>query len=182
MSAFGGDSEMTSSPVRIEVRGLAAGYDGRRVLGDVDFSALQGERVALLGPNGGGKTTLIRTLSGELEPLDGSVQLTDRIGSVPQGDVGRSDWPVTALDLAICGTLDALPWWRVPGRSERQSAIEALEAVGLADRAGTQYGELSGGQRRRARVAAALSGGAHIPLMACVRGLASCVGRTSICR
>ncbi|MEI7888730.1 MAG: metal ABC transporter ATP-binding protein [Actinomycetes bacterium] len=147
------------------VEEMVAGYGGTPVLTGVDFVAAPGERVALLGPNGGGKTTLIRTLQGELSPISGTFSLDGQMGHVPQKSTGRNDWPVTTLDVAICGTLDGLPWWRVPGKTQRRSARQALEAVGLGDRSSTPYGELSGGQQRRAQVAAALAGGASILLL-----------------
>lgn len=149
----------------VTVEELNAGYDGVTALRGVDFTAMAGERIALLGPNGGGKSTLIRTLSGELTPISGAFNATERIGTVSQRDSARSDWPATALDVAICGTLDSLPWWRVPRRSQRTAALAALEAVGLKDIAGKRFGELSGGQRRRAQVAAALAGGAKVLLL-----------------
>ena len=150
---------------RVSAHSLSAGYDGNAVLTDMNFSVGPGQRVALLGPNGGGKSTLIRTLSGELEPIRGDFTLDRGVGLVPQGDSGRLDWPATALDVAICGTLDTLPWWKRPGRKQRAAAAEALDAVGLSEQAGVKFGDLSGGQRRRARIAAALAGGGEILLL-----------------
>ena len=145
--------------------GLDCGHEGRLALGGVDFSAEQGVRVALLGPNGGGKSTLIRTLSGEIPPLAGSFALSGRPGVVPQHDPGRKDWPATALDVVTCGTLGNVPWWRPPGRAERHSALAALAAVGLEHLASVPYGDLSGGQRRRTQIAAALAGGSRVLLL-----------------
>jgi len=156
----------TGSQASVSALGLDAGYDGTTIaLSSVSFKAMPGDRVALLGPNGGGKTTLIKTLSGELAPINGNFTLTGPAGLVPQHDPIHKDWPATTLDLAICGTLGSLPWWRVPLRAERKRALAALEAVGLADRAATLCGELSGGQRRRAQIAAALAGGSKILML-----------------
>ena len=149
----------------VSAKSLSAGYEGTAVLTGVDFSVTSGQRVALLGPNGGGKSTLIRILSGELEPISGSVNVEGRIGLVPQGDSGRLDWPATAFDVAVCGTLESLPWWRRPGRAQRHAALEALKSVGLQDQQHVRFGDLSGGQRRRARIAAALAGGGEILLL-----------------
>jgi len=149
----------------VRVDRLDAGYDGESFLNGVDFAAQAGQRIALLGPNGGGKSTLIKTLSGELTPIAGTFSLDGAPGVVPQHDPGRHDWPATTLDLALCGTLASLPWWKTPGRAQRTKALEALQAVGLGERANVLYGELSGGQRRRAQVAAALAGGSRVLLL-----------------
>jgi ABC-type Mn2+/Zn2+ transport system ATPase subunit len=135
---------------------LAVGYDGVPVLTGVKFAAQPGERIAVLGPNGGGKTTLFRALLGELVPLSGTVDVRARCALVAQTERSRLDFPVTALDVAQMGTVARLPWWRRPGRAEREQALEALDAVGLADQAGRSFGDLSGGQRQRVLIARAL--------------------------
>jgi ABC-type Mn2+/Zn2+ transport system ATPase subunit len=144
---------------------LAVGYDGTPVLTDVDFAAHPGERIAVLGPNGGGKTTLFRALLGELAPLSGTVEVSTRAAIVAQTERSRLDFPVTALDVAQMGTVPRLPWWRRPGRAEREQALEALAAVGLADQAGRSFGDLSGGQRQRVLIARALVQDAQLLLL-----------------
>jgi ABC-type Mn2+/Zn2+ transport system ATPase subunit len=145
--------------------GLAAGYGGGAVLTDVTFEAEAGQRIAVLGPNGGGKTTLFRTLLGELRPLTGSLVRPERVGVVPQTERSRLDFPVSALDVALMGTISTLPWWKRPSRSDRERARRALEDVGLADRADRTFGDLSGGQRQRVLVARALVQDAPVLLL-----------------
>jgi ABC-type Mn2+/Zn2+ transport system ATPase subunit len=140
----------------VEAAGLAAGYGGRAVLEGVTFSVPRGARVGVLGPNGGGKTTLFRLLLGELQPLRGTLAVNARTGTVPQTERARLDYPVTAFDVALMGTLGRLPWWRRPGRADRRRAREALALVGLDDLASASFGELSGGQRQRVFIARAL--------------------------
>ena len=106
----------------IEAEGLAAGYDGAAAISGVDFSLRGGQTLALLGPNGGGKTTLLRALLGELPPLAGTLRVAATCGIVPQTERSRLDYPVSALDVALMGTLSRLPWWRRPGRREREAA------------------------------------------------------------
>jgi ABC-type Mn2+/Zn2+ transport system ATPase subunit len=151
--------------VPLSTRDLAASYGGPVVLSDVTFDAEQGERIGVLGPNGGGKSTLFRVLLGELRPLRGSLRRPPRLGFVPQTERSRLDYPVSALDVALMGTLSRVPWWRPVGRSERRAALAALERVGLAALAGEQFGELSGGQRQRVLVARALVQDAPVLLL-----------------
>jgi len=149
----------------IEARELAAGYDGRPAISGVSFALRAGERMALLGPNGGGKTTLLRALLGELAPLTGELEVRARCATVPQTERSQLDYPVSALDVAAMGALSRLPWWRRPGRHERASALAALRRVGLGDRAGETFGELSGGQRQRVLIARSLVQEARILLL-----------------
>jgi ABC-type Mn2+/Zn2+ transport system ATPase subunit len=149
----------------LSVEGLTVGYGGPPVLDDVRFAARAGDRIAVLGPNGGGKTTLFRALLGELRPTGGSVRRPLRIGVVPQTERSRLDFPVSALDVALMGALSTLPWWRRPGRGERERARAALAAVGLGDLAPRSFGDLSGGQRQRVLVARALVQDAPVLLL-----------------
>src|SRR5207244_7061021 len=102
---------------------LAASYGGPVVLSGVTFDAEQGERIGVLGPNGGGKSTLFRVLLGELRPLRGLVRRPARLGFVPQTERSRLDYPVSALDVALMGTLSRVPWWRPVGRAARRAAL-----------------------------------------------------------
>jgi ABC-type Mn2+/Zn2+ transport system ATPase subunit len=126
------------------------------VIEAVSFAVEPGRRVAVLGPNGGGKTTLFRVLLGELDPMRGSLEVRARCGYVPQTERSRLDYPVSALDVALMGTLTRIPWWRRVENKERGRAREALRAVGLESEADTRFGALSGGQRQRVLVARAL--------------------------
>ena len=147
------------------VENLAAGYGGPPVIIGVSFELQAGERIGVLGPNGGGKSTLFHALLGELEPIAGTIALGARVGFVPQTERSRLDYPVSALDVALMGTLSRVPWWRPLGRHERHHALAALDRVGLAGVAHEQFGELSGGQRQRVFVARALVQDAPILLL-----------------
>jgi ABC-type Mn2+/Zn2+ transport system ATPase subunit len=156
---------MSAPRILVEARGVVAGYGGKPAVEGLTFTVAAGERIALLGPNGGGKTTLLRTLLGQLEPLAGELRVSARRGVVPQTERSRLDFPVTALDVAMMGTLSGLPWWRRPGRAERRAARSALEAVGLHDLGGAAFGELSGGQRQRVLIARGLVQDAELLLL-----------------
>jgi ABC-type Mn2+/Zn2+ transport system ATPase subunit len=144
---------------------LAVGYGGHPVLSSVTFELDVGRRVGLVGPNGGGKTTLFRAILGELPPLHGSVRVSARVGYVPQIQRSRLDYPVSALDVALMGSLSRLPWWRRPGRTERARAGRELRAVGMEQLADAPFGELSGGQQQRVLIARALVQDARLLLL-----------------
>jgi ABC-type Mn2+/Zn2+ transport system ATPase subunit len=149
----------------VRTEGLAAGYGATPVLTDVSFALHAGERMGVLGPNGGGKTTLLRVLLGELAPMAGTLTAPARFAVVPQTERSRLDFPVSALDVALMGSISTLPWWRRPGRAQRRAARAALAAVGLGEQADATFGDLSGGQRQRVLVARALVQDARVILL-----------------
>ena len=150
----------------VHVDGLAVSYGGPSpVLDGVEFSLGMGTSLCVLGPNGGGKTTLFRALTGELAPLHGTVRVDGRPAYLAQTERTRLDFPVSALDVALMGSLATGRWWLPPRRAERAGALDALARVGLADRAGVRFGELSGGQRQRVLLARALVQDARVMLL-----------------
>jgi len=143
--------------VNVAATDLRGGYArGSDVLGGVTFAVAPGEIAAVLGPNGGGKTTLFRALLGELPYRTGAVTLAGRPAYVPQTDDARLDFPVSAHDVALMGAYGRTPWYRRVARADRERADAALARVGLADRAQARFGTLSGGQRQRVLIARAL--------------------------
>jgi manganese/iron transport system ATP-binding protein/manganese/zinc/iron transport system ATP- binding protein len=142
-------------PVLVE--GLNGGYTaGADVLTGVSFALEAGTIAAVLGPNGGGKTTLFRAMLGELPLRRGVVSLAGRPAYVPQTDRTRLDFPVNALDVVLMGAYGRTPSWRRLARVDREAARASLDRVGLADRARRRFGALSGGQRQRVLIARAL--------------------------
>jgi ABC-type Mn2+/Zn2+ transport system ATPase subunit len=124
---------------------LAGGYvPGRDAISGVAFALEAGEAAAVLGPNGGGKTTLFRALLGELPVRRGTVELAGRPAYVPQTDRARLDFPVSALDVAEMGAYGRTPFYRRLARADRAAAAAALERVGLAGEARESFGTLSG--------------------------------------
>jgi len=156
---------VTGGPPALQVSGLSASYGpGRPALRGVTFSAAAGQAVAVLGPNGGGKTTLFRALLGEL-PVAGSVRYGGAPAYVPQTERSRLDFPVSALDVALMGAYARTPWYRRIAASDRALARRALLRVGLGERAAERFGALSGGQRQRVLVARALVQDARLLLL-----------------
>jgi ABC-type Mn2+/Zn2+ transport system ATPase subunit len=135
------------------------------VLGGVGFEVAAGEIAAVLGPNGGGKTTLFRALLGELPYRTGEVTLAGRPAYVPQTDGARLDFPVSAHDVALMGAYGRTPWYKRVAREDRARADAALARVGLSEQAPARFGTLSGGQRQRVLIARALVQDAPVLLL-----------------
>jgi manganese/iron transport system ATP-binding protein/manganese/zinc/iron transport system ATP- binding protein len=152
--------------VSVRAQDLSGGYRaGVDALSGVSFEAHPGEVVAVLGPNGGGKSTLFRALLGELPHRRGTVELPGRPAYVPQTQRARLDFPVSALDVALMGAYGRTPWFRRLARSDRDAARGALARLGLEAEADERFGALSGGQRQRVLIARALVQDAPVLLL-----------------
>jgi iron complex transport system ATP-binding protein len=152
----------------LAVESLAFGFPGRTVGRDVSFALQAGEAMCVLGPNGGGKTTLFRTLLGLLPKHDGVIRLHDqeienlsrheiarRVGYVPQGHVGY--FAFTVREFVLMGRTAHLGLFSVPGRKDREIAERALESLDIAHLADQPVTEISSGERQLALVARALA-------------------------
>ncbi len=148
----------------VEIKAVDFSYNGQPVLEDVNLTIRYHDFMAVIGPNGGGKSTLLRLILGLLVPTSGTIRVMDRrpeeassvIGYVPQNVHINAHFPITALDVVLMGTLD--PKKRIRRRSGglKQSALDTLDRLGMAGHAEDRIGELSGGQRQRVFIARAL--------------------------
>ena len=152
----------------LKIESLAFGFPGRTVGRDVSFSLGAGEAMCVLGPNGGGKTTLFRTILGLLHSHAGSVvldgvsiislsrgEIARRIGYVPQGHAAY--FAFTVRDFVLMGRTAHLGVFSVPGRSDLELADRVLESLGIGALAQRPVTEISGGERQLALVARALA-------------------------
>lgn len=132
------------------------------LLAPIDLAVHAGQRLAVLGPNGGGKSTLLKTLLGLIPPLGGRRVLRDgaplRIGYVPQAHRADSVYPLSTREVVLQGRYGRVGLFRRPGEKDRQLADEWLAQVGLASHADKPFRSLSGGQRQRTLLARALCG------------------------
>ena len=153
------------APGAIEVRALEAGYGSTFVMAGVNLRVDPGEVLGLVGPNGGGKSTLLKAVAGVLPLRGGGVTLdgraladfSGRVAFVPQGKEVNWDFPVTALDVVLMGRARAIGWLRRPGGEDRALAAAALERFGLAGLEGRHISQFSGGQQQRIFFARALA-------------------------
>lgn len=153
-------SGVTGAAPLVALQGATLGYGRRAILSGVSLSIAPKDYCALVGPNGGGKTTLLRTLLGTLPPLAGErvAPRPLRIGYVPQRDLLDPIWPLSAFDVALMGRAANLGLGRRPQEEDRAAVAAALERVGMTEVAERRYGDLSGGQRQRVLIARALAG------------------------
>ena len=148
----------------IEVKELRFAYNGVPILDEVQFTVTSGDFVAVIGPNGGGKTTLLKLLLGILKPDRGRIRIlglppkkaAPNVGYVPQGVGVNRSVPVSVLDVVLMGRLQGCGGWRRFSKKDRVMAEEALMRVGMLRLSRRRMGELSGGQRQRVLVARAL--------------------------
>lgn len=137
----------------------AVGYGGRPLLRNVDLAVAPDDFLAVVGPNGGGKTTILLTLLGALPLLAGRLARPRplRVGYVPQREHIDTIWPFTAGEIALMGRVPSLGPWNRPGEVDREEVRRAMARVGVEHLASRPYGELSGGQRQRTLIARALA-------------------------
>lgn len=142
----------------IRLENVSAGYDGKTVVSGVDLDIRADTFVALVGPNGGGKTTIVRVLLGQLQPMLGRVERAQslRIGYLPQVNAIDPSFPINALDTVLSGQQEGSRLR--PSAATRQRAAELLDFVQLTDIARRPIGKLSGGQRQRVLLCRALMG------------------------
>ena len=158
---------MTDTPPLVRCSNLSVGYTAEPVLENISFTVASGETIAVVGKSGCGKTTLLRTLAGLLDPLDGEATVlgtelpekppAGEVGYIPQGLGLVQHEPV--LTNVLHGKLSELhPIRSLLGRFPAQAksqARDAIERVGLGDKEASRVSELSGGQRRRVAIARA---------------------------
>ncbi|HNW94834.1 MAG TPA: ABC transporter ATP-binding protein [Anaerolineaceae bacterium] len=164
--------EKSETPV-ILLRNVWAGYDLDTVLEDVSFDLYQRDYVGLIGPNGGGKTTLIKVILGLLPPRSGSVSVMGTspqegrkyIGYVPQLQVSDKAFPINVWDVVSMGRIKpGLSSLRLSSE-DRQRVEEALRQTGMLDLSKRSINEISGGQRQRVYIARALTAQPRILLL-----------------
>jgi len=148
----------------LEMQSMSAGYGSTMILEEVDFRVNENDFIGIIGPNGGGKTTLLRVILGLLRPVTGSIVFNpdllgrSRIGYLPQISTGDANYPVSVSDVVLSGLMRGKSLVSRMTRDDRKKAARVIEELGLSGFASASLNELSGGQLQRVLLGRAVIG------------------------
>jgi len=153
-----------STPNLLEIKGLTAEVEGREILHDVNLTIHPGETLVMFGPNGGGKTTLLKVILGLIKPSRGKVSVLGKppeksrnnIGYVPQHNLFDHNFPINVWNAVLMGRYGRAGLLRRYSKEDKNTAQKALQTVGMLDYKNRQIGKLSGGEQQRVFIARAL--------------------------
>jgi len=154
-----------------EMHSLSASYGEDIVLQDVNFTVCNDDFIGIIGPNGGGKTTLLKVILGLLRPVKGKIVFNDyfikcnQIGYLPQMSTGDHSFPVTVTDIILSGLMIRKSIIAGMSSSDRKKAEMVIEELGLTALAGSTINELSGGQIQRVFLGRAIIGDPKLLLL-----------------
>jgi zinc transport system ATP-binding protein len=148
----------------VSIKGLWIYRAGNSVLEDINLELEAGDFLGLIGPNGGGKSTLLKAMLGLIKPDRGSISLfglppaaaRSCVGYMPQKTIFDRSFPINALDVVLMGRYSRRGLIYRYTSQDRQAALKALQSVGMEDRAMREIGSLSGGEQQRVFVARSL--------------------------
>jgi len=146
----------------ITFESLAIGYTGQAVLSGISLAIARGSFTAILGANGTGKSTLLKTLLGLQPPVGGTLHIgvdgtKPAFGYVPQAIQFDPLYPLTGFDVALMGTFGRVGPMKFPSRAEKDFVHECLRATAAGEFAKKKFSQLSGGQKQRVLIARALA-------------------------
>ena len=144
----------------LELKNVSAGYDKNIILSDVNMEVFDRDFIGVIGPNGGGKTTLVKVILGLLKPLKGEitycVNTKNFIGYLPQINKIDNKFPITVYDVILSGLMSQNQLITSFNKLNKQKADELLEQTGITHLKKKPIGELSGGQMQRVFLCRAL--------------------------
>ena len=143
--------------LKIELNNVSFSYGENKVLNDISFKVYKNDIITIVGPNGGGKTTLLKLILGLLKPDFGTIKVYSdkRTGYVPQYTLFDIKFPVTVFDVVLAGRINSTPgFYTKDDKLTAEKALYEMKLTGLEKR---PFSELSGGQRQRALIARAIA-------------------------
>lgn len=147
----------------LKVENLSVALGGTTVLENISFSVQKGEYVCIVGENGGGKSTLLRAILGQVPKTGGTVSLTaGRIGYLPQQSTAGADFPASVREVVLSGCAGALGLRPFYGKAEKEKAERVMKRLGVRDWQNRSFSRLSGGQKQRVLLARALCAGENL--------------------
>ena len=152
----------------INIKNLFFKYQKTEVLENVNLTIKDDDFLAIIGPNGGGKSTLLKLILGLLPLQSGTIEKNienNQVGYVPQNTNLNIDFPITSLEVVLMGHISSKKRLFGYSKDEISCAIESLNQVGMKDFANKKIGDLSGGQRQRVFIARALCSNPKIMLL-----------------
>ncbi|HUX96752.1 MAG TPA: metal ABC transporter ATP-binding protein [Bacteroidales bacterium] len=154
-----------------EMNSLSVSYGGDPVLENVNFYVEENDFIGVIGPNGGGKTTLLKVILGLLEPISGKLAFNNKllnsrsIGYLPQISTGDLNYPVTVMDVILSGLMIRKSTLSRMSSGDKKKAFSVIDELGIRDLANTSLNELSGGQLQRVFLGRALIGDPRLLLL-----------------
>ncbi len=136
----------------LKMHSLSASYDTNKVLEDINFTVNENDFIGVIGPNGGGKTTLLKVILGLIRPVSGKITFNNdlingnSIGYLPQISTGDANYPVTVTDVILSGMMIRKGIISRMSASDKKRAHEIIDELGLSDMEHSSLAELSGGQ------------------------------------
>ncbi len=155
----------------LDLKSVTASYGGVPVLEDVNFMVNEKDFIGVIGPNGGGKTTLLKLILGLLKPASGEIVFNaelmkgSRIGYLPQIATGDVNYPVTVKDIILSGLMIGKSIFSGMSASDRKKAQHVIVQLGLEGMEGAPVNELSGGQMQRVYLGRAIIGEPRLLLL-----------------
>lgn len=155
----------------LDIRSLSAGYESNIVLREIDFTVREKDFIGVIGPNGGGKTTLLRVILGLLKPHSGTIIFNEellkrnKIGYLPQMAAGDNSFPVTVDDVVLSGLMINKSVMARITSGDRKKADAIIGELGLGEIRKSPLNELSGGQLQRVFLGRAIIGSPALLLL-----------------
>lgn len=148
----------------IQIEHLSAGYEGKQVLNDINLTVYQDDYLGIIGPNGGGKTTLMRLILGLLKPTDGDIRFFKNgeevkeiaMGYLPQYNALDKQFPISVYEVVLSGLSKSKGLFARYSKTQHQQVKDTLERMQLTDLKDRHIGALSGGQLQRVLLARAI--------------------------